>query len=143
MKKIKLCCFTVNTTHAYIIANNFITNELQNVKVIYINEKDEKRKAKNIISRFYKKMNDDMYYTEWLNEKIINDYSYEEFVFVVHGKEEFVTKVNKYLQINEAKGYIINCFDIFDITQSTAKIIKEHDYYINTAGIVKKEELIK
>lgn len=143
MKKIRLCCFTVNTTHAYIIANNFITNELQNVKVIYINEKDERRKAKNIISRFYKKMNDDMFYTEWLNEKIINDYNYEEFVFVVHGREEFVSKVNKYIQINEAKGYIINCFDIFDITQSTTKIIKEHDYYINTTGLVRKEEFIK
>ena len=47
MKKIKLCCFTVNTTHAYIIANNFISNELQNVKVIYINEKDEKKKTKS------------------------------------------------------------------------------------------------
>ena len=26
MKKIKLCCFTVNYTHACIIANNFINN---------------------------------------------------------------------------------------------------------------------
>ena len=39
MKKIKLCCFTVNSTHSYIIANNFIDSELENVKVIYINEK--------------------------------------------------------------------------------------------------------
>ena len=111
MKKIKLCCFTVNTTHAYIIANNFISNELQNVKVIYINEKDEKKKTKSIISRFYKRMNDDMYYTEWLNEKIVNDYITENFVFVVHGKEEFVQKVNRYLELNESSGYIINCFD--------------------------------
>ena len=58
MKKIKLCCFTVNTTHAYIIANNFIDNELENVKVVYINEKSEKRKLKGIISKFYKKIND-------------------------------------------------------------------------------------
>ena len=41
MKKIKLCCFTVNYTHACIIANNFINNRLNNVKVIYINEKNE------------------------------------------------------------------------------------------------------
>ena len=56
MKKIKLCCFTVNSTHACIIANNFINNELKNVKVIYINEKSEKIKLKKIISKFYKKM---------------------------------------------------------------------------------------
>ena len=43
MKKIKFCCFTVNSTHAYIIANNFINNELENVKVIYISEKSEKK----------------------------------------------------------------------------------------------------
>lgn len=143
MKKIKLCCFTVNTTHAYIIANNFISNELQNVKVIYINEKDEKKKTKSIISRFYKRMNDDMYYTEWLNEKIVNDYITENFVFVVHGKEEFVKKVNRYLELNESSGYIINCFDIFDMEKNASEIIKEHDYYINTSGMVRKEDFIK
>ena len=54
MKKIKLCCFTVNSTHSYIIANNFIDSELENVKVIYINEKSEKserRKIKNITDK--------------------------------------------------------------------------------------------
>ena len=61
MKKIKLCCFTVNTTHAYKIANNFIDNELENVKVVYINEKSEKRKLKGIISKFYKKINDNLF----------------------------------------------------------------------------------
>ena len=40
MRKVKLCCFTVNTTHALIIANNFIENELNNVKIIYINDKN-------------------------------------------------------------------------------------------------------
>ena len=143
MKKIKLCCFTVNTTHAYIIANNFIERNLQNVKVIYINEKDEKKKAKSIISRFYKKMNDDMYYTELLNEKVINDYITENFVFVVNGKEEFVQKVNKFLELNESNGYIINCYEIFDISENTSDIIKRHDFYINTSGMVKKEDLIR
>ena len=143
MKKIRLCCFTVNTTHAYIIANNFIERNLQNVKIIYINEKNEKKKVKSIISKFYKKMNDDMYYTEWLNEKIINDYITENFVFVVYGKEEFVQKVNKFLELNEANGYIINCYEIFDISENTSEIIKKHDFYINTSGMVKKEDLIK
>jgi len=142
MKKIKLCCFTVNTTHAYIIANNFIERNLQNVKVIYINEKDEKKKTKSIIARFYKRMNDDMYYTEWLNEKIVNEYEFENFVFVVHGKEEFVTKVNKFLDMNESNGYIINCFDIFNMSENISKIIEEHDYYINTSGMLKKEGFI-
>ncbi len=139
MKKIKLCCFTVNSTHACIIANNFINNELRNVKVIYINEKSEKRKLKNIISKFYKKMDDNLFYTEWLNEKITHDYFNETFVFVVNGKEEFINKVNKYLDINESIGYIINCYDIFDITRDTKDIINAHDYYINTTGIAKNE----
>ena len=142
MKKIKLCCFTVNTTHAYIIANNFIERNLQNVKVIYINEKEEKKKTKSIISRFYKKINDEMYYTEWLNEKIVNDYDFENFVFVVHGKEDFVHKVNKFLDMNDCNGYIIDCFDIFDMSENISTIIEAHDYYINTSGMLKKEDFI-
>ncbi len=141
MNKIKLCCFTVNSTHAYIIANNFINNELKNVKVIYINEKSEKRKLKSIISKFYKKINDKSFYTEWLNEKITHDYNNETFVFVVNGKESFVEKVNEFLDINEAMGYVINCYDIFDMDVNTSNIINKHDYYINTSGIVKKEAL--
>ena len=141
MKKIKLCCFTVNSTHAYIIANNFINNELKNVKVIYINEKSEKRKLKGLISKFYKKINDKSFYTEWLNEKITHDYNNETFVFVVNGKESFVERVNEFLDVNEAVGYVINCYDIFDINVKTSEIINKHDYYINTSGIVKKEAL--
>ena len=113
MNKIKLCCFTVNSTHAYIISNNFINNEF----------------------------NDKSFYTEWLNEKITHDYNNETFVFVVNGKQEFVDKVNEYLDINEAIGYVINCYDIFDIKKDTASIISSHDYYINTSGVVKKETL--
>lgn len=140
MKKIKLCCFTVNLTHACIIANNFINNELENVKIIYINERSEKRKFKTIISRFYKKIEDNMYYTEWLNEKITHDYNNENFVFVVYGKEQFVNKVNSFLEINDSKGYIINCYEIFNI-ENTRDIIAKHDFYINTTGVVRKETL--
>lgn len=139
MNKIKLCCFTVNYTHACIIANNFISNELNNVKVVYINEKSEKKKLKNIISRFYKKLQDNSFITEWLNEGVINDYEKETFVFVVNGKEAFINKVNKYLDLNEFNGYIINCYEIFDITVKVENIIEKHDYYINTTGLVKKE----
>ena len=141
MKKIKLCCFTVNYTHACIIANNFINKKLENVKVIYINEKNEEKRLKNIISKFYKKMDDKLFYTQWLNEEITNNYTKEKFVFVVSGKESFVNKVNKYIDISNAKGYVINCYYIFDIQESVKEIIQRHDYYINTTGIVKKEFL--
>ncbi len=143
MNKIKLCCFTVNSTHACIIANNFISNELLNVKVIYMNEKSEKKKLKQIIAKFYKKMEDRMYCTEWLNEKLINDYNNETFVIVVNGKEEFVERVNKYLDLNEFNGYIINCYEIFDIKVDIESIISKHDYYINTTGVIRKENLDK
>lgn len=106
-----------------------------------MNEKSEEAKLKNIVSNFYKKMDDSIFYTEWLNEKITNDYNHEEFVFVVNGKEEFVNRVNKYIDINESRGYIINCYNIFDIQESTKSIISKHDYYINTTGLVKKEYL--
>jgi hypothetical protein len=107
--------------------------------VVYINEKSEKKKLKNIISKFYKKMQDNSFFTEWLDEGVINDYEKETFVFVVNGKESFINKVNKYLDLNEFNGYIINCYEIFDISVKVEKIIEEHNYYINTTGLVKKE----
>ncbi|MDD2627878.1 MAG: hypothetical protein PHR25_05060 [Clostridia bacterium] len=139
MRKIKLCCFTVNTTHALIIANNFIERKLSNVKIIYINEREETKKIKRIINKFYKNMQNRMYYSEWLNEDILNDYSNEEFVFVVHGKEQFVENANKFLDINEFNGYIINCYDVYDIKKEVNEIIDNHDYYMNTTGVIKKE----
>lgn len=136
MSKYKLCCFTVNTTHACIIANNYIANNLDNVKIIYINEKDENKKIKNIISKFYKDIEERMFYTEWLNETMLNEYDKENFVFVVHGKEKFITNVNKFLDINEFNGYIINCYDICEIKSDIDDVIKNHDYYMNTTGII-------
>ena len=136
MNKNKLCCFTVNTTHACIIANNYISKNLRNVKIIYINEKEEKKKIKGIISRFYKDIEDKMFYSEWLNESILNEYDKEDFVFVVHGKERFITNVNKFLDINEFNGSIINCYDICEMKSNIQEIIDEHDYYMNTSGII-------
>lgn len=141
--KSKLCCFTVNTTHACIIANNYISNNLKNVKIIYINEKEETKKIKNIIAKFYKGIEEKMYYSEWLNEAMLNDYENEEFVFVVHGKEKFITNVNKFLDINEFRGYVINCYDICEIRSSIENIISSHDYYMNTTGIVNTLDKLK
>jgi len=53
MRKVKLCCFTVNYTHACIIANNFINKELKNVKV----EESE-------IMLFYSKLYTCVYYSK-------------------------------------------------------------------------------
>ena len=82
-----------------------------------------------------------MFCTEWLDERLTHDYLNETFVFVVNGKEEFIERVNKYLNVNDFRGYIINCYDIFDIKSTTEDIIDSHDYYINTTGIVNKESL--
>ena len=133
--KNKLCCFTVNTTHACIIANNYISNNLDNVKIIYINEKNETKKLKNIISKFYKRIEERMYYSEWLNENMLNNYDEEEFVFVVHGNEKFVSNVNKFLDINK-----FNCYDICDIKSRLEDVIASHDYYMNTSEIVSTKE---
>lgn len=143
MKKSKLCCFTVNTIHACIIANNYITNNLDNVKIIYINEKGETKKVKNIISRFYTKIEERMYYSEWLNESLLNDYEDEEFVFVVHGKEKFISNVNKFLDINRFNGYVINCYDICEIKSKVEDVILKHDFYMNTTGIVSTLDYMK
>ena len=42
MKIIKVCTFVANYTHSCIVANNFISKEYDNAKVIYINESRNK-----------------------------------------------------------------------------------------------------
>ena len=140
--KMKLCCFAVNYTHACIIVNNFITNELNNVKIVYINQKSEDKKLKNIISKYYSQLLDKVFFTEWLNENIINDYTNETFVFVVNGKEKFIENVNKFLNLNDFSGYVINCYEILETSNKISKIIDKHDYYINTEGIIIKEKMV-
>ncbi len=138
MKKIKLCCFAVNFTHACIIANNFIENNLTDSKIIYMNERDEGRKIKSIISKYYKNIEDKNYYTQWLNEKMINDYEMEKFVIIVYGKQKFVDNVNKFLDINNFTGYVINCYNAMDITPNLKSVVDKHEFYINTTNIFVK-----
>ena len=138
MKKTKLCCFTVNTTHALIVSNNFIKNSLDGINVIYISEKPEELKIKNIIDRFYKSIKDRICYSKWLNERIINEIDKEDMVYVIHGGEKFVEATNKFLDTNSLGGFIINCYDVYDIKEDISKIIEKHDYYINTTGVVGK-----
>ncbi len=52
MKNIKVCTFVANYTHSCIVANNFISKEYEKAKVIYINEKSEKEKLKNIVNKY-------------------------------------------------------------------------------------------
>lgn len=139
MKKVKMCCFTVNTTHALIISNNFISNNLDGIKVVYINENDEELKLKNIINRFYKNIKDKVCCSKWLSEKMINEYDKEVIVYVVHGGEKFVESTNKFLDNNNFKGFVINCYDVYDIKEEISKIIAKHDYYINTTGVMGKD----
>ena len=139
--KIKLCCFCVNYTHACIIVNNFITNELENVKIVYINEKSESKKIKAIVSKFYTQLEDKIFFTEWLDENIINNYEDEKFVFVVKGRKKFIDNVNKFLELNDFTGYIINCYDIFETSNKISEIVNMHDYFVNTEGIILKEKI--
>ena len=83
-----------------------------------------------------------MYYTEWLNENLLNDYENENFVFVVHGKEKFISNVNKFLDINNFDGYVINCYDICEIKSKVEDVIARHDYYMNTTGLVSSLEYV-
>ena len=135
MNKIKLCCFAVNFTHACIVANNFIEKNLKGTKIIYINEIDEVKKLENIISKYYKKLQDENYYSMWLNENMINDYETEKFVIVVYGDQKFVENVNKFLNINNFDGYIINCYNAMETTSSLNTIVDKHEYYINTSNL--------
>ncbi len=138
MKKIKLCCFAVNFTHACIIANNFIEKNLTDSKIIYMNEKDEGKKIKNIINRYYKNIEDNNFYSQWLNEKMLNNYREEKFVIVVYGRQEFVENVNKFLDVNNFEGYIINCYKAMEVRDDLKDIVDKHEYYINTTNLFVK-----
>lgn len=135
MKNIKVCTFVANYTHSCIVANNFISKEYEKAKVIYINEKSEKEKLKKIVNKYFKNINKQIIYMEWLNEEIVNDYQNENIVLVVNGSESFITKVNSYMCFIQSDVLVINCYNIMDIKTSISDIISKHDYYLNTDGI--------
>ena len=96
MKNIKVCSFVANYTHSCIVANNFISKEFTDAKVIYINEKSQREKLKNIVNKYFKSVNEKILYMEWLNEEITNDYVNENIILVINGSESFSKKGNNY-----------------------------------------------
>lgn len=135
MKNIKLCSFVANYTHSCIVANNFISKEFADAKVIYINENSEKEKLKNIVNKYFKSLNEKILYMEWLNEEVTNDYVNENIILVINGSESFITKVNNYMCFLQSDIVVINCYNIMDIKSNISDIISKHDYYLNTNGI--------
>lgn len=135
MKNIKVCSFVANYTHSCIVANNFISKEFSNAKVIYINERSEKEKLKNIVNKYFKSLNEKILYMEWLNEEVTNDYVNENIILVINGSENFINKVNGYLCFLQSQIVVINCYNIMDIKSNINDIISKHDYYLNTNGI--------
>lgn len=135
MRNIKVCSFVASYTHSCIVANNFISKEFTDAKVIYINENNEKEKLKNIVNKYFKKINEKILYLEWLNEEITNDYLNENIILVVNGSESFINKVNKYMCFLQNDILIINCYNITNIESNINDIVLKHDYYLGTNGI--------
>ena len=135
MKIIKVCTFVANYTHSCIVANNFISKEYDNAKVIYINESSEKEKLKKIVNKYFKNINKKIIYMEWLNEEIVNDYVNENIILVVNGSESFISRVNEYLCFIQNEILVINCYNIMNLKTNISDIIASHDYYLNTDGI--------
>ncbi len=142
MKNIKVCSFVANYTHSCIVANNFISKEFSNAKVIYINEKSQREKLKSIVNKYFKNMNEKILYMEWLNEEVTNDYINENIILVVNGSESFINKVNNYMCFLQNDIVVINCYNIMDIKSSISDIIAKHDYYLNTNGIEVRNDKI-
>ena len=135
MKNIKVCSFVANYTHSCILVNNFISKEFEKAKVIYINEKSEKEKLKNIVNKYFKNMNKKIIYMEWLNEEVVNDYVNENIILVINGSESFISRVNEYICFIQSDVVVINCYNVMSLKNSISDIISKHDYYLNTDGV--------
>ena len=104
MRNIKVCSFVASYTHSCIVANNFISKEFTDAKVIYINENNEKEKLKNIVNKYFKKINEKILYLEWLNEEITNDYLNENIIKSIEKEKEDLTSYeNEYNSLLENK----------------------------------------
>lgn len=135
MKNIKICSFVSSYTHSCIVANNFVSKEFKDAKVIYINERSEKEKLDKIVNKYFRNVNKKIIYMEWLNEEIVNDYANENIVLVVYGSDSFISKVNEYLCFIENNIVVINCYNILEIKKNIKDILCDYDYYLNTNGI--------
>ncbi len=135
MKNIKVCSFVSSYTHSLIVANNFISKEYDNAKVIYINQNSEKEKLDKIVNKYFRSLNKKIIYMEWLNEEVVNDYINENIILVVNGSESFISRVNEYFKFVEPNIVVINCYNVMEIKSSIKDIVSIHDYYLNTQGI--------
>ena len=135
LKNIKLCSFVANYTHSCIITSNFISREFKDAKVIYINENSQKEKLEKIVNKYFKNLNKEIIYMEWLNEEVINDYVSENIILVVNGSESFITKVNSYISFIKHNVLVINCYNISQIKSNISDIVMVHDYFLNTEGV--------
>lgn len=135
MKNIKVCSFVSSYTHSLIVANNFISKEYDNAKVIYINQNSEKEKLDKIVNKYFRSLNKKIIYMEWLNEEVVNDYMNENIILVVNGSESFISRVNEYFKFVEQSIVVINCYNVMEIKSSIKDIVSRHDYYLNTQGI--------
>ena len=135
LKNIKLCSFVANYTHSCIITSNFISKEFKDAKVIYINENSQKEKLEKIVNKYFKNLNKEIIYMEWLNEEVINDYVSENIILVVNGSESFITKVNSYISFIKHNVLVINCYNISQIKSNISDIVMVHDYFLNTEGV--------
>lgn len=128
----KICAFVANFTHSVIITCNYVKNNSDVDRVIFITQSEQKEKLDVIINKYFKESK--ISFIEWGNESSVYDYD-ENIIFAIYGSDSFVLKVNKYLKMLNFSNMIINLYDIKTIKNGIENIILKHDYYLDSSGI--------
>lgn len=159
---IKSCCFYVSSTHFTTMMLPHIKKSLgENKKIITFFEYNLKNNMDLLLSKTNLETNlikniknIDWKYTNNFKynniEKKIKEENSKDIEILIGGGNPYIDLTNQMIRkyvnknikkIQDQRIKIINCFQVDEFNENIREILNEHDFYLNTAGEQKIEEV--
>lgn len=153
----KLCSFYVSDWHIVTMLLPYINNKInENIKIIPIFEKSIKNNIEVLVNKLNLKNKKEILNLNWdkINgikytniRNLIKRYKEEELLIIVNGTKDYIEIVNKnilkYLEKNNLKIKIVNCYEVTEFNNNIQEILDAHDKILNTSGEREIEEIFE
>ena len=155
----KLCNFYVSDLHLSVMLLPYISKQInEDVEITTIFEKLKKENVETILDKLNVKNKEKIMQINWFNnanldeekEKLIDEKikkainnggkNHKKITIIIGGNKSYVLKNNEKIMkyLKENKGYtdikIIDCYDVEEVGENMASIIKEYNGVLNTSG---------
>ena len=142
----KVCSFFASDYHFEMITLPYIKESLEeNKKVIVFTENDLEETINKVLDRMNldNDMKNKILNIGWKNNDVekVKELEYantenRELLIFIKGKEKYIESIEKeFLKINNNnETEIVDCYDVNELGDNTAKIAKNYDKVLNTVG---------